>query len=131
MTNIYLRSCIIQSFSRIRNKCLSYLEHKSLVQRTLSQRYTCITERAKQNKDHVASKTRSSRPVLFYKKGVVKKFSNWGLQLRLRPATLLRKRLWHRFFPVIFIKFLRTSFFIEHLSWVLLKNSFSHAKTVK
>ena len=27
-----------------------------------------------------------------------------------RPATLLKKRLWHRGFPVNFAKFLRTSF---------------------
>ena len=29
---------------------------------------------------------------------------------RLRPATLLKKRLWHRCFPVDFTKFLRTPF---------------------
>ena len=28
----------------------------------------------------------------------------------LRPATLLKKRLWHMYFPVNFAKFLRTSF---------------------
>ena len=28
----------------------------------------------------------------------------------LRPATLLKKRLWHRCFPVNFVKFLRTPF---------------------
>ena len=28
----------------------------------------------------------------------------------LRPVTLLKKRLWHRYFPVNFAKFLRTSF---------------------
>ena len=33
----------------------------------------------------------------------------------LRPATLLKKRLWHRCFPVNFAKFLRTPFFKEHL----------------
>ena len=27
-----------------------------------------------------------------------------------RPATLLKKRLWHRYFPVNFTKFLRTPF---------------------
>ena len=37
----------------------------------------------------------------------------------LRIATFLRKRLWHRCFPVNFAKFLRTTFFIEHL-WLLL-----------
>ena len=28
-----------------------------------------------------------------------------------RPATLLKKKLWHKCFPVNFAKFLRTSFF--------------------
>ena len=37
----------------------------------------------------------------------------------LRSATLLNKTLWHRCFPVNFVKFLRTPFFIEHL-WRLL-----------
>ena len=35
-------------------------------------------------------------------------------------ATLLKKRLWHRCFPVILVKFTRASFFIEHLCWLLL-----------
>ena len=39
----------------------------------------------------------------------------------LRPATLLKKRLWHRRFPVNFAKFLKIPFFIEHLWWLLLK----------
>ena len=38
----------------------------------------------------------------------------------LRPATLLKKRLWHRRFPVKFAKFLRTAFFMEHFWWLLL-----------
>ena len=29
------------------------------------------------------------------------------------PATLLKKRLWHRCFPVNFVKFLRTPFYRE------------------
>ena len=33
----------------------------------------------------------------------------------LRPATLLKKRLWHSCFPVNFAKFLRTPFLQEHL----------------
>ena len=36
-------------------------------------------------------------------------------------ATLLKKRLWHRCFPVNLVKFLRTPFYIEHLWWLLLK----------
>ena len=38
----------------------------------------------------------------------------------LRPATLLRKRPWYRFFPVNFAKFLRTLFLTEHLQLLLL-----------
>ena len=33
----------------------------------------------------------------------------------LRPATLLKKSIWHRYFPVNFVKFLRTLFFIKYL----------------
>ena len=39
----------------------------------------------------------------------------------LKPATLLKKRHWHRCFPVNFAKFLRTPFLTEHLRWLLLK----------
>ena len=39
----------------------------------------------------------------------------------LSPAALLKKRLYHRFFPVNFAKFLRTPYFTEHLRWLLLK----------
>ena len=42
----------------------------------------------------------------------------------LRPATLLKKRLWHWCFPVDFTKFLRTPFYIEHLWWLLLFDSY-------
>ena len=38
----------------------------------------------------------------------------------LRPATLLKKRLWNRCFPVNFTKFLRTPFSQKHLRWLLL-----------
>ena len=37
-----------------------------------------------------------------------------------RPATLLKKRLWHMCFPVNLLKFLRTPFCKEHLRWLLL-----------
>ena len=33
---------------------------------------------------------------------------------------LFKKRLWHRCFPVNFVKFPRTPYFIEHLWWLLL-----------
>ena len=66
---------------------------------------------------------RSSHPEVFCKKGVPKNFAKFAgkhlcqslflikLQaLDLRPATLLKKRLWRRCFPVNFAKFLRTPF---------------------
>ena len=37
-----------------------------------------------------------------------------------QPVTLLKKRLWHRCFPVNCAKFLRTRFLTEHLWWLLL-----------
>ena len=36
------------------------------------------------------------------------------------PVTLLKKILWHRFFPVNFAKFLKTIFLIEQLQWLFL-----------
>ena len=35
----------------------------------------------------------------------------------LKTATLLKKRLWHRCFPVNFGKFLGTTFYIELFIW--------------
>ena len=61
-------------------------------------------------------------PGVFYKKSVLKNFTKFtGKDLcqslffdkvaGLRPATLLKKRLWYRCFPVNFAKFLRTPFY--------------------
>ena len=69
---------------------------------------------------------KSSRLDVFCKKGVLRNFTKFlGKHLRqslffseaagLRAATLLKKRLWHRCFPVNFVKFLRTTFLTEHL----------------
>ena len=74
---------------------------------------------------------RSSLPEVFCKKGVLSNFTKFtGKHLRqslffnkvagLRPATLLKKRLWHRCLPVNFAKFLRTPISIERLRWLLL-----------
>ena len=38
----------------------------------------------------------------------------------IRPATSLKKRLWHRYFPLNFANFLRTPFLTEHLHRLLL-----------
>ena len=67
----------------------------------------------------------SSYPEVPCKKGVLKNFAKFtGKQLRqglsLRPATLLKKRLWHKCFAVNFVKFLKTPISVEHLRWLLL-----------
>ena len=65
-------------------------------------------------------------PEVFCEKSVLRNFTKFtgkhlckGLFFNqvacLRPATLLKKRLWHRCFPVNFAAFLRTPFFTEHL----------------
>ena len=68
------------------------------------------------------------------KKGVLKNFAKFTRKqlcqslfsnkvAGLRPSTLLKKRLWHRCFPVNFEKFLRTPTYIEHLCWLLLDSA--------
>ena len=72
---------------------------------------------------------RSSCSEVFCKIGVLRNFAKFtGKYLclslfldkvtGLRPATLLKERLWHRCFPVNFTKFLKTLFFMEHLRWL-------------
>ena len=74
---------------------------------------------------------RSSRSEVFCKNGVLKNFAKFTEKqlcqsvffnkvAGLRPATFLKKRFWHRCFPMIFGKFLRTIFLTEHLWWLLL-----------
>ena len=58
-------------------------------------------------------------PEVFYKTDVHKHFRS-SCPVCLRPATLLKMRFWHRCFPVNFVKFLRISYFTEHLWWLLL-----------
>ena len=73
---------------------------------------------------------RSSRPVMFREKGVLRNFSKFtGKHLCQvvffnkvagpECAMLLKKRLWHSYFPVNFAKFLRASFLTKSL-WLLL-----------
>ena len=64
-------------------------------------------------------------PQVFYTKGVLKNFTIFkGKHLcqilffnkvaGLRPATLLKKKLWHRCLPVNFVKILITPILTEH-----------------
>ena len=78
---------------------------------------------------------RSSRPEAFYEKDVLRNFAKFtgkhlcqGLFFNKlagpRPATLFKKRLWRKWFPVNFAKFLRTPFLTERLCWLLLYDYF-------
>ena len=103
-----------------------------------------------------AIKHGSSRPEMFRKKGVLRNFTKFtgkhpcqslflnkvavcaSLFLNkvagIRPATLLRKGLWHRCFPVNFAKFLRTPFLQNTSRQLLLscyRNILTNLKNVK
>ena len=69
---------------------------------------------------------RGSRPEVFFKKGVLRNFAEltgkhlcqrlfFNKVVGLKPATLLKKRLWHKCFPVNFANFLKTTF-LEYTS---------------
>ena len=71
---------------------------------------------------------------MFCKKGVLRNFVKFiGKQqcqrpffnkaAGLRPATLLKRGLWHRCFPVNFV--IRTPFLTVHLKWLLLRLNIS------
>ena len=78
-----------------------------------------------------SEKSISSRPEVFCRIGVLRNFAKFTPKhlsqslffnkvASLRPATLVKKRLWLRCFPMNFAKFLRTPFLTEQLRWMLL-----------
>ena len=77
-------------------------------------------------------KSGSNLPEVFCKKGFFRNIAKFtGKHLRqslffnkvagIRSATLLKKRVWHRYVLVSFAKFLRRPFLTEHLRWLLRK----------
>ena len=76
-----------------------------------------------------SEKLQKQPPECSIKKGVLKNFEKFtGKHLcqslffkksfRSQPATLLKKTLWHKCFPVNIPKFLRTSFFQNTSGWI-------------
>ena len=74
---------------------------------------------------------RSSLPEVLYKKGVLTTFAKFTVKYLCqnlffnkvagnRAATLLKKRVCYKYFPVDFVKFLRTPLVSEHLCCLLL-----------
>ena len=74
--------------------------------------------------------TSSSLSQIYFKIGVLKKFTNftgkhlcWSfflIKVQNKAYNLIKKRLQHRYFPDKFAKSLRTFFCTEHFSWLLL-----------
>ena len=55
------------------------------------------------------------------KRGALRNFTKFTRKYLCPLATLLKKRPWHRRFPVKFAEFLRTPFLTETLWWLLLR----------
>ena len=81
-------------------------------------------------KKHATNKIKSSHPEVFCREDVLRNFAKFTGKHKCqifffdkvavpRSANLLKKRHWHRFFPVNFVQFIRRPFFIEHF-WRLL-----------
>ena len=64
-------------------------------------------------------RVRSSHQEVFCKEVVLSNFAKFT-EKHLCQSLFLKRRLWHRCFPVNFAKFLRTPFLTEHLWWLLL-----------
>ena len=61
---------------------------------------------------HVINYTLKQPPEVFYKKVVLKNFAKFTKKHKKRhqPCRFIKKRLWHRCFPVTFVEYLRTPF---------------------
>ena len=78
-------------------------------------------------KKYDTKRIRSSRPEVFYQKGLLRNFTKFTGKHQcqslffnkvegVKSATLLKKILWHRCFSVNFTKLLRTLFFLQNTS---------------
>ena len=63
-------------------------------------------------------------PIMVLIQGCCRRIAWVCLTILWGPATLLKKRYWHRCFSVNFAKCLRTPFLTEHLQWLLLPIAF-------
>ena len=92
--------------------------------------HSCIRYELLEQWAVLCGNNKSSRPEVFCKKVFLEISQNsqentyardsFLIKLQAWPATLLKKNLWPRYFPVNFAKFPRTTFFTEH-RWLLLK----------
>ena len=79
-------------------------------------------------------KFKKQPPEVFCKKVLLKTSQNSqentcarvSFLINLKASTLLKKRPWHRYFPMNFAKFSRTPFVKEHFWWLLLKHNLQY-----
>ena len=88
--------------------------------------FNTVKNKRKETVSHVRhSKFRNSCQRCSVRKGVLGNFANFTgkhqCQSLFFNKVALKKRLWHRCFPVNFAKCLSTPFFKEHLRWLLLE----------
>ena len=70
---------------------------------------------------------------MFYKKVVLRNFAKFTGKRLCQSVLfnkLLKKKLWHRCFLVNFMNFVRTSFIIEHLWWLLMSFHLVHGRNL-
>ena len=72
----------------LKKRCLSLILTKAATRGVLSK--TLFLQNAQNSKENTCARV--------------------SFLIKLQPATLLKRRLWHRYFPVNFTKFLRTPF---------------------
>ena len=128
MRRIFSESCyqILDFFYR---RCT--WQYFFLSQIFLSYSKSLLTELSAKSTIRKVFDFRSSHQRCSLKKGALRNFTKFtGKHLcqslffnkvaGLKPETLLKNRPWHKWFPINFMKFLRTTFFTEHLRWLLL-----------
>ena len=108
---------IIILLERYRNRyCLNFKEFNSI-----SQSYHSSLSYIKEQKQSPGGILRNFAKVT--KKNTCAAAS-FLIKLQVSDCKSIKKRLWHRCFPVNFAKFLRTIILTEHLRWLLLKGRF-------
>ena len=104
-----------------------YLKHQQILQTTLTMESNCLLAKLALPILEAATKGVLCKKVLLEisQNAQENTCARVSFLIKLQPATLLKKRLWHRCFPVDFGKFLRTPSYIEHLWWFHLHFVFS------
>ena len=121
-TNIYKQ---IDMFIKTSSKRFEDVLIKSFIRKNLSWQYVLKTYGLRQI---FIKQTEAVARRCSVKKGILINFTKFtGKHLchslflnKVSDLNVIKKRFWHRCFPVHFVKFFREPFFIEHIRWLLL-----------